>query len=75
MYIHMYIHFRIIFTSLWDHFGVTLRSLWGHFGVTLWSLWGHSLTLRVVAVDPNILEPCLAVTGTRLPLADNPVAE
>ena len=31
------------------------------------SLWGHSLTLRVVAVDPNRLEPRVAVTGTRLP--------
>ena len=42
----MYIHFQIIFTSLWGHFGVTLGSLWGHFGchfgVILRSLWGQS---------------------------------
>ena len=37
----MYIHFRIIFTSLWGHFGVTLGSFWIHFGVFLRSLWAH----------------------------------
>ena len=31
------------------------------------SFWDNSLTLRVVAVDPNRLEPRVAVTGTRLP--------
>ena len=39
----------------------------GHFGVKLKSFWCHSLTLRVVAVDPDRLEPRVAVTGTRLP--------
>ena len=36
---------------------------------------GHSLTLRVVAVDPNKLQPCVAVTGTRLSRAKKPRAE
>ena len=35
----------------------------------------HSLTLRVVAVDLNILQPCVAVTGTRLSRAKKPRAE
>ena len=33
----MYIHFLIIFISLWGHFGVSLGSLWGHFGIILGS--------------------------------------
>ena len=37
--------------------------------------WDHSLTLRVVAVDPNTLQPCVAVTGTKLPRAKKPRAE
>ena len=41
----MYIHFQIIFTSLWGHFGVTLGTLWvsfwSHFEITLGSIWDH----------------------------------
>ena len=42
-----------------------MGSFWDDFGIILDSFWDHSLTLRVVAVDPNILEPRVVVTGTR----------
>jgi len=35
----------------------------------------YSLTLRVVAVDPTTLQPCVAITGTKLPRAKKPRAE
>ena len=55
-------------SSFWDDLGVVLGLFWGHivvmlvnFGVILESCWGHSLTLRVVAVDPDEPLPCYVV--------------
>ena len=56
----MYIHFRIIFTSLWGHFGVTLGTLWvsfwGHFEITLGSIWDH-FGLILASFWPSGLPP------------------
>ena len=68
-------HSEIILVSFWDHFGMTLGSFWDDFGIIFRSFWDHSLTLRVVAVDPNTLQPCVAVTGTKLPREKKPRAE
>ena len=51
-------HFRVNLGSLWDYFGIILESFWDCFGIILGSFWDHSLTLRVVAVDPNWFWPC-----------------
>ena len=52
-----------------------MGSLWDHFEMNLDSRWGHSLTLRVVAVDPNTSQPCVTVSGTSLPRAKKARAE